>query len=270
MQIFLSDAQWIKEESKKFCIPELRVSIDVRDCLTCNESYTIQDPLWLFHREIHWLIYNVYFPFSDAIYLLSNKPTDKERKIVWEAAPITQAGIEKLTRDIENRENLYELFLDSHMKTSVGPFYDKDEFYEYFQEGFAFFQKYWSCVNTLMQEARQANDDEIFNKKYWAVNRLLDDMKSMWHPLWYGEVPELKKWEILPGERYFEYEWKRIIFRNNGNMTSGRIQELKDIMRIKYMRSHIEAERKRKEEVARAEAYHSEHWEWPDEFEIPF
>ena len=273
MRFVLSEPLWISKEAQRFNIPDLEYPVRVENCLTCNESFVLQDPLWVARSDLmsvdyHFVIHNVYFDFSEEAYLFGNM--DRMKWIVNDSHPIVAKWLDKLRSDVEKRENLYELFHDIHTKKFAWPFYNEEEFYDILSTYFDFLLVFWKSVCDAMLKAKVANSDKKLEERWHTFNHLLDNMKHTRSPLWLYKDSELKDWEIAPYERSFKYEWRKVILRNNWNMTPERIQEVRDMKRIRNLRSQLAHEEKTKRERIKAEAFKAEHGYWPLDYNLPF
>ena len=243
-QVF--DAVWVPDKSLRrlgLKREDIEAPSNFFDPLGSVESYIVNDPLNICKDNLEdwdlvWQIYGTYFPFSQGIYAIW-EIWEEQRKIIDDGLKITTKWLEQLKEDLIYRENLYELFSQTHQQYRGGAFYTREEFYNIITPFIQFYIRYWESVETIMREAQWANDDQFFVDKYHELNHLLDRLKSSKCYFNGLNITGMREEEIFPYVKSFTFRWAEVVMQKNTNMSQARLRELYVLQRIKSIRRWV-------------------------------
>ncbi len=258
---------------------DLLMPVNSAECLHCHESYIVNDPLDICATDLEygdpiWLIYGYYFDIPGDVYLIWNIG-ERQLEIARKSFVIVRQWLENLRNDIENEENLYDIFLKNHSFRGIWPFYDEKEFYKVMKPFFQFYIRYWECIEQILVDACATNSNEVFEERYHELNYLLDELKffrdieiDVRMSLWTAKIDKiLKKWEVLPYTKSFTFRGKTIMMEKNTNISKKRVQEIYALNIMEVIKEHKE---KREYETLRTEHFlETGEYLLPDD-DIPF
>lgn len=218
-------------------IPNLTTNSEVFDCLDCSEIFSVVDELWLLSFDYFMVLEEVYFLKWMQIKSFVTPSQNWEGRDFWRSITEFSEGLNRLKRDIDNRENLYEIFKmrknsltrEISENTNSGRCYSEEDFFEISKPFFDFYIKYYECIQKAVDNVNAANSDEAFIKAEREACSLFIQM-GVKYPRRNISIMDLNwiLWEneVVPYSLHFKYEWRTITFNNRWTMSYTREREL--------------------------------------------